>query len=54
MNYSELINFFKIWGNDIHTISFKYYDEYIECLINEHFILTFFYSDLSILNRLDS
>ena len=39
MDYNELIKFLNIWGKDIKTISFNYYDEYTECLVNEHYIL---------------
>lgn len=38
--YNKLIEFLKIWGEDIQNISFKYYDNYVECLINSHYILT--------------
>ena len=38
--YNQLIGFLNLWGKDIHNISFKHYDNYIECLINNHYILT--------------
>lgn len=40
--YNKLIEFLKIWGKDIHCISFKHYDNYIECLVNNHHILTIY------------
>lgn len=42
MNYSKLIKFLKIWGKDIRTISFKYYGEHIECLVNNHYLLNIY------------
>lgn len=37
--YNSLIEFLNIWGKDIHSISFKHYDNITECLINKHYIL---------------
>ena len=34
----EILDLFKIWGRDIRYISIKYYDDYIELLINKHYI----------------
>lgn len=36
--YNKLIEFLNNWGTDIHKISIKYYDNYIEILVNECYI----------------
>ncbi len=37
---NEAVEFFRIWSRDINTISIKRYDDVIELLINEHYLLT--------------
>ena len=40
LNLNEAVKFFKVWSNDINTISIKRYDDVVELLINEHYLLT--------------
>ena len=38
--YNELIEVLNEWGIDIRTLNIKYYEKYIEVLINGHYIYT--------------
>lgn len=38
--FDELIMILDEWNVDIHNISFKYYDNFVEVLINNHYIIT--------------
>lgn len=37
--YNNIINLLNKWGTDIHSMSFKHYDDFIELLINGHYII---------------
>lgn len=36
--YNELIDVLNKWSIDVHNISLKHYDNFIEVLINGHYI----------------
>jgi hypothetical protein len=39
LNHKEAISFLKIWMQDIEKISIKKYNDVVELLINNHYLL---------------
>lgn len=39
LNHKQAISFLKVWMHDIETISIQRYDDVVELLINNHYLL---------------
>lgn len=37
--FEKLIVILEMWNIDVHNISFKHYDNFVEVLVNEHYII---------------